>query len=85
VNTDADLLRTRIEILPAITERLRDGIDVVDFGCGLGHDLNVMARAFPKSRFTGFDIAEDRLAGGRAEATMAANQRSVRVAGRSCT
>lgn len=41
-----------------LLERLRDGIQVCDLGCGSGVALNLMAKAFPKSRFTGIDNHE---------------------------
>jgi SAM-dependent methyltransferase len=44
--------------LPAITgavEKLRAGALVADVGCGHGHSTILMAQAFPKSRFHGFD------------------------------
>src|SRR5262245_21769563 len=46
------------EWLPAldgIVERLESGIDVADVGCGYGHSTILMAQAFPRSRFHGFD------------------------------
>ena len=46
---------------PGLPERLRAGVDVADFGCGTGHCLNLMAEAFPESRFTGYDISVDAL------------------------
>lgn len=49
-------------------ERLRSGIDVLDVGCGRGHAVNLMARAFPQSRFTGVDFEEEAIAAARAEA-----------------
>lgn len=45
-----------------LTERLRAGADVADFGCGTGHCLNLMAASYPESRFTGFDISTDAVA-----------------------
>ncbi|WP_347353623.1 methyltransferase domain-containing protein [Intrasporangium sp.] len=58
------------EILPLTgeTDRLRAGIDVADVGCGQGHAVNLLARAFPASRFTGFDFEPDVIATARAEA-----------------
>ena len=41
---------------------------LADIGCGGGHAINVMARAFPNSTFTGFDISPEALALGRDEA-----------------
>lgn len=54
--------------LAGLTAALERGIDVLDVGCGAGRAVNVMARAFPRSRFTGIDIAEEALAIGRREA-----------------
>lgn len=42
-----------------IVERLEQGIDVLDVGCGKGHALQVAAKAFPASRFTGIDFSEE--------------------------
>jgi ubiquinone/menaquinone biosynthesis C-methylase UbiE len=49
-------------------QQLEEGIDVVDVGCGSGHAINVMARAFPNSRFTGYDISDGGITTGRTEA-----------------
>jgi ubiquinone/menaquinone biosynthesis C-methylase UbiE len=46
------------EWLPAlngVVERLEAGIKVADIGCGHGHSTILMAEAFPKSRFYGYD------------------------------
>lgn len=51
--------------LPA---RLADGIQVADVGCGTGHTTNLMARAYPRSTFAGYDIIEDSIERARAEA-----------------
>ena len=51
-----------------LPEQLRKGISVADIGCGSGHCINIMAREYPKSTFTGYDIAEDAIAMGNAEA-----------------
>jgi SAM-dependent methyltransferase len=48
--------------------QLHAGIDVLEVGCGSGHALNLMAQAFPNSRFTGYDLSEDGIAAGWAEA-----------------
>lgn len=41
---------------------------MADFGCGSGHAINVMAQAFPASRFTGIDFSEQAIATGIREA-----------------
>jgi SAM-dependent methyltransferase len=41
--------------LDGVVERLEAGITVADVGCGHGHSTLLMAEAFPRSRFHGFD------------------------------
>lgn len=65
---DATLLDVTLKLVPGLTERLAAGIDVADIACGSGHAINLMARAFPASRFTGYDFSEEGVAAGRAEA-----------------
>lgn len=64
---DATLLQTTLP-LTGIVDRLESGIDVLDVGCGKGHAINVMARAFPKSHFTGYDFSDEGVGAGNAEA-----------------
>ena len=65
---EATLVETTLALVPGLIDQLHAGIDVLDVGCGQGHAVNVMARAFPNSRFTGYDISADGLAAARAEA-----------------
>ncbi|HXY94622.1 MAG TPA: methyltransferase domain-containing protein [Acidimicrobiia bacterium] len=65
---DANLVDVVLPLVPGIVERLDTGIDVADIGTGSGHAVNVMARAFPNSRFVGYDFSEAALSRGRAEA-----------------
>lgn len=65
---DATLIDVTLPLVPGLTERLQRGIDVADVGCGSGHAINLMAEAFPASRFVGFDISDAGLAAGKAEA-----------------
>lgn len=65
---DAALVDTILPLAPDLVERLEGGIDVVDIGTGGGHAVNLMARAFPRSRFLGVDISEEGIGVGRAEA-----------------
>lgn len=57
-----------LPLAPGVVERLDRGIDVVDIGCGSGRALNLMARTFPNSRFTGYDLSEEAIRRGRMEA-----------------
>ncbi|MHB8800915.1 MAG: class I SAM-dependent methyltransferase [Thermoanaerobaculia bacterium] len=42
--------------LEGVMARLEAGTTVADVGCGHGHSTLLMAEAFPKSRFRGFDV-----------------------------
>jgi 2-polyprenyl-3-methyl-5-hydroxy-6-metoxy-1,4-benzoquinol methylase len=57
-----------LPLVPGLVERLEQGIDVLDVGCGSGRALNLMARTFPNSRFLGYDLSEEAIARARAEA-----------------
>ncbi len=48
--------------VPGLSECLEEGIDVLDVGCGSGRAMNLLARTFPNSRFTGYDISEEAIA-----------------------
>lgn len=64
------------EWLPALTgmvPKLEAGAKVADIGCGHGHSTVLMAKAFPKSRFWGFDTH----AGSIAEAREVAKREGV--------
>lgn len=62
------LLDHILPLVEGLTDRLREGIDVLDVGCGSGRAINLLARTFPNSRFSGYDLSEDAVARGRAEA-----------------
>ncbi len=62
------LLDQILPLVPGLTEELHKGIEVLDVGCGSGRALNLMARTFPRSQFCGYDISEQALEAGRAEA-----------------
>lgn len=65
---DAALVDTILPLADGLTGRLTDGAAVADVGCGRGHALNVMARAFPASTFVGYDLDEQAIAKARHEA-----------------
>ncbi|MCH0542913.1 class I SAM-dependent methyltransferase [Streptomyces sp. MUM 203J] len=65
---DAALVDVLIPFAQGVTERLHEGIDALDVGTGHGHAPIVLARAFPRSRFTGLDQSAQGLAAGTAEA-----------------
>ena len=49
------LISEWLPALDGVVERLDAGIAVADVGCGHGHSTILMAQAFPRSRFHGFD------------------------------
>ncbi|KAA6197835.1 class I SAM-dependent methyltransferase, partial [Streptomyces parvus] len=64
---DAALVDAIIPLVPGLPERLDSGdcLDVLDVGTGQGHAVNLLARAFPASRFTGVDMSEGGIAAAR--------------------
>lgn len=65
---DATLIDVTLPLVPGIVERMKSGIDVADLGCGSGRAINLMAEAFPNSRFVGYDFSEEAVGAARAEA-----------------
>ena len=64
---DASLLDTIIP-LTGVVDRLEEGIVVADIGCGEGHAINLLARAYPASTFVGLDLSSEAVDTARAEA-----------------
>ena len=64
----AALIDHILPLAEGLVDRLNEGIEVLDVGCGSGNALITMARVFPKSRFTGFDFSEEAIARAAAEA-----------------
>jgi len=62
------LLLQKVVPLMGLAEALDRGLDALDIGCGQGHAVNLLARAFPHSRFTGYDFSETGVAAARSEA-----------------
>lgn len=52
---NAHLVGSWLPALDGVVEKLERGADVADVGCGHGASTVLMARAFPNSRFFGFD------------------------------
>jgi SAM-dependent methyltransferase len=50
------LISSWLPALDGVVAKLQRGIKVADVGCGHGHSSVIMAKAFPKSRFFGFDV-----------------------------
>jgi len=52
----ANLVAEWLPALDGVVEKLQGGAKVADVGCGHGASTLVMAKAFPRSTFTGFDF-----------------------------
>jgi 2-polyprenyl-3-methyl-5-hydroxy-6-metoxy-1,4-benzoquinol methylase len=60
-----------LPLVPDLTDRLAEGIRVLDAGCGRGMILNRLAALYPRSRFVGLDLSADAIAYAREEASRA--------------
>ena len=65
---DARLVDTILPLVDGLVDWLRKGITVLDIGCGSGHAINLMAKAFPNSRFAGYDFSKKGIAAAKNEA-----------------
>src|SRR5947207_351718 len=66
---EASLVDGYLAAAPGLVDRLRSGARVADVGCGSGHAVNLMARAFPDSEVTGFDFSAAAIDAARSEAS----------------
>jgi 2-polyprenyl-3-methyl-5-hydroxy-6-metoxy-1,4-benzoquinol methylase len=54
-----NLLSKYVPMIPECHERLLNGINVLDVGCGRGKALIMLAKEYPNSRFFGYDLSVD--------------------------
>ena len=64
----ANLVTSWIPALSGVREKLEAGARVADVGCGKGASTLLMAEAFPKSQFFGFDYHDESIEGARESA-----------------
>lgn len=64
----AALVAQILPLAPGVVSKLEKGIEVLDVGCGRGRALLILAEAFPKSSFTGYDFSDEAIEDARAEA-----------------
>jgi len=55
----AELIEGILPVVPGLIERLNRGIRVLDVGCGSGRAINLMAKNFPTSHFSGYDFSDE--------------------------
>lgn len=53
------LIGNILPLVPNLVENLEKGIKVLDVGCGSGGAINLMAKNFPTSHFTGYDFSKE--------------------------
>ncbi len=53
------LIDSILPLVPNLVEKLKIGIRVLDVGCGSGRAVNLMAKNFPNSHFTGYDFSKE--------------------------
>ena len=75
---NANLVGAWLPALDGVTEKLRVGATVADVGCGLGASTRLMAEAFPRSTFTGFDYHTESIELARQETKDAGLDGSIR-------
>jgi SAM-dependent methyltransferase len=67
VNIVEPLVEQILPLVPGLIDRLEQGIEVLDLGCGRGNALKRLAQTFPRSRFFGIDLSEDAIAFAQAD------------------
>jgi SAM-dependent methyltransferase len=67
----ANLVSAWIPALEGVEQKLKSGARVADVGCGKGASTLLMAKAFPNSRFYGFDYHEKSVEAARESAKRA--------------
>ena len=65
---DSMLTNQILPLIPDINNRLNDGIRVLDIGCGRGRAVNLMGKAFSRSKFIGCDISHEGILSAKEEA-----------------
>jgi SAM-dependent methyltransferase len=71
---EANLVQSWLPALDGVKDQLESGIEVADVGCGYGLSTMIMAEAYPKSNFVGFDIHDKSIA----EATRLAAEKGIK-------
>ncbi len=69
---NANLVSAWLPALEGVEDKLRVGAKVADVGCGLGASTRLMAEAYPRSQFLGFDYDAESIELARGKAHRAA-------------
>lgn len=55
----SSILEDILPLDPGLILRLKNGIRVLDVGCGRGNALRLLAKEFPNSQFVGYDLSDE--------------------------
>ena len=66
-----------LPLVPNLVEKLQKGITVLDVGCGSGRALNLMAKNFPNSKFTGYDFSQEAIQNAKDESQRLGNKNTL--------
>ena len=64
----ASLVQSIVPLDRELERRLQEGVSLLDIGTGSGIAVNLLAQAFPASRFRAYDMSEEGIGYARAEA-----------------
>jgi ubiquinone/menaquinone biosynthesis C-methylase UbiE len=59
-----------LPLVPGLTNKLEQGIRMLDIGCGSGRILNRLAAMYPNSRFVGMDLSDKAVNTARSQASL---------------
>jgi len=63
----AELIDGILPIVSGAIDKLHQGIKVLDIGCGSGRAINLMAKTFPSSHFSGYDFLAEGISNAKNE------------------
>ena len=66
-----------LPLVPSLVDNLKKGIQVLDVGCGSGQALNLMAKNFPNSHFTGYDFSKEAIQVAKEESKKLGNKNTL--------
>lgn len=69
-----------LPLVDGLTEKLQQGIRVLDVGCGRGRALNLLAGLYPNSEFVGVDLSPEAIEYARREATQQGHSNAIFIA-----
>jgi SAM-dependent methyltransferase len=66
-----------LPLVPNLIKKMENGIRVLDVGCGSGRAINLIAKHFPNSSFTGYDFSEEAINNAKKESENIGNKNTV--------